>query len=398
MVFFEKVPLAAPDPIFGLNNAFKKDDRASKINLSIGVYKTEDLLTPIFPVVKLAEAKIFEEEKSKEYLPIEGDAQFIECLGELVFGASLWKEHRARVASCQSLGGTGALRIGGTFLKEEAAAQLFIPHPTWPNHPAVFSACGLQVEEYPYYDMRAHQLDFTKMESFLQTLPTHSIVVLHASSHNPTGCDPSPQQWRELCTLFRKKNLIPFFDFAYQGFGNGIEEDPMALRMFMQEGLEMLVATSCSKNFSLYAERVGCLFIVTASKKAAEHVLSRVKQMVRHNYSNPPMHGAKIVSCILSSPTLRKAWESEVAVARSRIAGMREQLCKMLVSQSQGMDFTHIQNTVGMFVFSGLSKPHVERLIAEFGIYMTYDGRLNVCGLTQRNIERVVSAMIEVSR
>lgn len=398
MGFFEKVPLAAPDPIFGLNNAFKKDDRASKINLSIGVYKTEDLLTPIFPVVKLAEAKIYEEEKSKEYLPIEGDAQFIERLAELVFGTSLWKEHRERVASCQSLGGTGALRVGGTFLKEEAAAKIFIPDPSWPNHKAVFSACGLHVQEYPYYDMRAHQFDFTKMESFLQTIPSHSIVVLHASSHNPTGCDPSLQQWRELCALFRLKKLIPFFDFAYQGFGNGIEEDPLAVRMFMQEGLEMLVAASCSKNFSLYAERVGCLFIVAESKKVAEHILSRVKQMVRHNYSNPPIHGAKIVSTILSHPTLHKAWESEVAVARSRIKGMREQLCNMLISQSQSMDFTHIRDTVGMFVFSGLSKHHVEKLIAEFGIYMTYDGRLNVCGLTQRNIERVVSAMIEVSK
>lgn len=396
MSFFEKVPLAVADPIFGLNNAFKKDERPTKINLSIGVYKTDDLVTAIFPTVKLAEALLLEEEKTKEYLPIEGDPQFIDCMGALVFGYSMWEKNRERIVGCQSVGGTGALRIGGTLLKEEAEGKLFISQPTWPNHRAVFLASGLHVEEYPYYDMNSHAFDFVKMEAFLQTIPSGSIVVLHTSSHNPTGLDPSELQWRELCKLFQSKKLIPFFDFAYQGLGRGVDADAFPIRLFLEAGVEMLIAVSSSKNFSLYAERVGCFFAVAENKKIAEHILSRVKQIVRWNYSNPPMHGAKVVARVLSNPSLRQSWTLEVDGARGRIIEMRDAFYKKLCSNQIPIDFSHIQKTVGMFIFSGLSKPQVEKLIAQFGIYMTYDGRMNVCGLTKQNIDSIVSAIIKV--
>ncbi len=398
MSFFEHVPLAPPDPILGLTVAFQKDSRKNKVNLGVGLYKNEELQTSVLRSVKLAEAALLEGEQSKEYLPIDGVKLYLEEMGALVFGNQIWSKEKGRVASFQSIGGTGALKTGGTFLKEEADHPVWISTPTWPNHRGVFLHCGLKVETYPYYDNQTHVFDFEKMTSCLEQLSPGTIVVMHASCHNPTGCDPSATQWEALCDLFKAKRLIPFFDFAYQGLGRGLEEDAEAIRHFFSKGMEMLVAVSNAKNLSLYGERVGCLFIVSESAKIAEHITSRVKQMIRTNYSNPPMHGAKIAAHIFSNPMLRRMWEAELDEMRQRILAMRLLLSQKLVAKSEIVDFSHVQRGNGMFGYTGLNKLQVERITAEYGIYMPSDGRINVCGLINSNIDYVVDAVIAVTQ
>lgn len=397
MGFFERVPLAPPDPILGLTAAFFGDERENKVNLGVGLYKTEDLKTPVLRSVKMAELAILRGEKSKGYLPIDGERLYLEEMGALVFGKQAWSGEKTRIASFQTVGGTGALKIGGTFLKEEADHPIWISAPTWPNHRGVFSHCGLRVEEYPYYDASRHALDFEKMVACLEKLTPGTIVVLHAACHNPTGSDPSREQWQTLCTLFKSKKLIPFFDLAYQGFGSGVEEDAEALRLFMQSGLEMLVAVSNAKNMSLYGERVGSLFIVAESAKNAEHIASRVRQIIRTIYSNPPMHGAKITAFILHNPTLRQQWEEELNAMKERIHAMRQLFVKKLAANKVGSgDFSYLKDGKGMFGFTGLDKVQVEKMKVDYGIYMPHDGRINVCGLNPSNVDYVVSAIVDL--
>lgn len=397
MSFFEKVLLAVPDPILGLTAAFRSDPREKKVNLGVGLYKTENLKTIVQESVKLAETFLLEEEKSKEYLPIDGDKLYLDQMGDLVFGREIWKKEKDRIACFQAVGGTGALKIGGTFLKEEENHPIWIPNPTWPNHSGVFSHCGLMVEEYPYYDKKNRSLDFEKMLSYLKKLAPGSIILLHAVCHNPTGCDPSEEQWEILCDLFKTKQLLPFFDFAYQGFGQGIEEDAKNIRRFLNAGMEMLVAVSNAKNLSLYGERTGCLFIVSDSKNIAEKITSRMKQMIRVNYSSPPMHGAKIAAHIFSTPSLRCKWEQELGEMRERILLMRLLLTEGLACKSPKNDFSSIGKAAGMFSFTGLDKPQVEKIRVEYGIYMPSDGRINVCGLNRSNLDYVVDAIVSVT-
>ena len=394
MSFFDHVDLALPEPILGLTAAFQNDPRENKVNLGVGLYKTEELKTPVLASVKAAEAALLDLEKSKEYLPIEGYPLFIDRMGALVFGEGKWAKEKERIASFQTVGGTGALKIGGTFLKEEAENPIWIPTPTWPNHRSVFISCGLPVESYAYYDVKSRQLDFGRALVCFEKLSEKTIVLMHASCHNPTGCDPSLEEWKALCDLFKAKKLIPFFDFAYQGFGRGLDEDAEAVRYFLKNGVEMLVAVSNAKNFSAYGERAGCLFIVSESPKIAQHIVSRVKQMIRTTYSNPPMHGAKVIAHILTTSSLRKKWEEEVSHMRERINRVRLNLYERLAAKGKGESFSQLARGRGMFAFTGLSKTQVERMIAEYGIYMTSDGRINVCGLNQSNIDYVVDAIV----
>jgi aspartate/tyrosine/aromatic aminotransferase len=398
MTFFEKVELAPPDPILGLTAAFEKDPRPQKVNLGVGLYKTQELRTPVLGCVKGAEAALLDLEKSKEYLPIDGEPHYLERMGGLVFGKEMWSREKKRIASFETVGGTGALKIGGTFLKQEAEHPIWISTPTWPNHRGVFADCALKVESYPYYDFKRHQLDFKNMMGCFEKLPSGTIVVLHASCHNPTGCDPTTEEWKAICSCFKKNRLIPFFDFAYQGFGVGIEEDAEAIRHFLQNDLEFLAAVSNAKNFALYGERAGCLFIVSRSANIGEHITSRVKQMIRTNYSNPPMHGARIVASILENSSLKKKWEGELNEMRNRIHTMRKELNDRLMKKSKSVDFTHLKKGRGMFAFTGLSKEQVERIIDQYAVYMTSDGRINVCGLNQDNLDYVVDSILAVSK
>jgi aspartate/tyrosine/aromatic aminotransferase len=395
-LFFHHVAPALQDSIFGLTALFEADARPEKINLSVGQYRNDQLVTPILESVKLAETFLQREEESKEYLPIAGDPSYINRVGALVFGDFFWAAEGKRICGVQALGGTGALRLGGEFLKQEVGERVAISDPTWPNHRGVFSRCGMVVEAYPYYDLRKNVQEFERMYQYLKNLTPGTIVVLQPCCHNPTGADLSLDQWKELLKLFKKNGLLPFFDFAYQGLGRSIEEDAEVIRFFATEGIEMLVACSQSKNFGLYSERVGALFVVTESEKAQKAVMTKLQTIIRTNYSNPPRHGSSIVAHILSTPVLKQMWKQEVEMMNKRIERLRRKLVEELVPRSRKKDYRFLAQRVGMFCFTGLKKEEVERLQKEFAIYMTMDGRINIAGLSDQNLAAVVDALIEV--
>jgi aspartate/tyrosine/aromatic aminotransferase len=395
-LFFHHVGAALQDSIFGLAAAFDADQRSHKINLSVGQYRDERLVTPVLESVKLAETFLLREEQTKEYLPIAGDSFFLNKIGALVFGDFFWAAEGRRICAIQALGGTGALRLGGEFLKQEVGERVAISDPTWPNHRGVFTQCGMLVEAYPYYDVRRNVQEFDRMHQYLKNLTPGSIVVLQPCCHNPTGADLSLDHWKLLLKLFKENSLLPFFDFAYQGFGRSIEEDPQVIRLFASEGMEMLVACSQSKNFGLYSERVGALFVVAESQKTAETVLTKLKTIARTNYSNPPRHGAAVVSHILSTPVLKQLWQKEVQGMNKRIEKLRMRFVEELVSHSRKKDYRYLAQRVGMFCFTGLQKEEVERLQRDFAIYMPLDGRINIAGLSDQNLSSVVDALIEV--
>lgn len=396
MGFFEHVTLATPDAIFGLMQEYNADKRPGKINLTVGLYKDEKLMTPVLNSVKKAEEELLASEKSKEYLPLDGDRAYLEGAGELIFG-EFWAQSKERIAKAQAVGGTNALRIGGELLFHEKVAEtIHIPDYTWPNHKAVFVRAGLKVEIYPYYNRTEHALNFEKMMSYFSALPPRSAVVLHACCHNPTGMDLSLEEWKKLSALFLSKRLIPFFDMAYQGFGRGLNEDAEAVRLFAKEGHEMLVAYSFSKNFSLYAERAGVIFIIGDSHKTSSHLVSRLITTIRPNYSNPPLHGAKIVATILNSPKLRKEWEQELNEMRGRIDEMRTSFATKLMKKAPKVDFSFLKERRGLFFILGLNEVQVDRLRTESKIYMTRDGRINVAGLNHANLDYVVDAISNI--
>lgn len=396
MSLFEKVALVPPDPILGLTAAYLHDKREKKVNLGVGYYKDDKLQTPILKCVKEAEEFLLESEGNKEYQPIEGHKAMIEKLGELVFGETFWKKQRNRIAGFQTVGGTGALKIAGTFCNEEMNHPILLPTPTWPNHHGVFARCPMQIHNYPYYDLKSHKLEIDKMREFFEEQKQRNIILLHASCHNPTGCDPTLTQWEELSHLIGKKDLIPFFDFAYQGLGEGVSEDAKAVRFFAETGCEMFVAFSAAKNFSLYGERVGALFILADNSKPIDSVQSCIRQIIRTNYSNPPKHGAAVVAHILCNDALKEQWVEELKAMRIRIKEIKEQLAQQLISSSKTHDFHHVKEGHGMFCFTGLKEEQVDRLVKDYAIYMPRDGRINVCGLNANNIDYVVNAIISV--
>jgi aspartate/tyrosine/aromatic aminotransferase len=397
MTFFDHIPLLPPDSIVGLQVAVKADKRPSKVNLSIGVYQTEALKTPLLDAVRHAESEMLAEGRNREYLPIDGDKSLIEELGKLVFGERHWKKSEGTIAGFQAVGGTGALRLSGEFLKAHISGEIHISDPTWANHRGVFIRCGLGLHNYPYYDFATHELNFDAMMEGFKKLPEKSVVLLHACCHNPTGKDPTPDQWRQIRDLFVGRKLIPFFDLAYQGFHRGLDEDAHAVRLFAEAGIEMLVVYSCAKNFSLYAERVGALFVCAQSETAARNISSQIKILIRTLYSNPPIHGAQIVARILKSPILSKEWEAELMQMRKRTNQMRKAFAEALSTKIPARDFDYITSGAGMFCYSGLSSDQVNRLIAEHALYLPQDGRLNLAGLTPNNLDFVTTAIASVS-
>jgi aspartate/tyrosine/aromatic aminotransferase len=396
-LFFNHIAAAPPDPILDLTLAFNAEKDPKKVNLSVGFYRNAELKTPVLKSVKKAEALLLESEKTKEYLPIVGDKTFLDKIGCLVFGDFFWLSNSKRIACMQGPGGTGCLRIGGDFLKQEVGEKIVIPDPTWPNHRGVFLRCGLKVESYPYYDFEKNKLDFDRCIQYFKGLSPGSVVLLQACCHNPTGADFSLDQWKTLSDLFRENGLLPFFDFAYQGFGFSIEGDAQAIRLFAKEGHEMAVAYSLSKNFGLYGERTGALFIVAESEQIAENVTSKMKTIARATYSNPPLHGAKVAAAILSTPALRAEWESEVEEMRSRIHMLRARFTEALAAKSRKKDFRFLAGHNGMFCYLGLDKAQVAKLVKEDKIFMTQDGRINVLGLNDGNFDYVVDAITRVA-
>ncbi len=384
---FEKVVAAPADPILGLTEEFKKDPRQEKINLGVGIYKNEQGATPVLATVKKAEQALVKNETTKSYLGIEGTAEYALAVQKLLFGAdsSIIADKRAKTA--QAPGGTGALRIAGEFIKRHLPnAKIWISNPTWANHKGVFGAAGLEIKQYTYYNAASKDKDFAAMVADLNQADAGDIVLLHGCCHNPTGIDPTLEEWETLAKLVAEKQLIPLFDFAYQGFANGVEEDAAGLRTFTQYNQEILVASSFSKNFGLYNERVGAFTLVAGSSETANTAFSQVKAIIRTIYSNPPAHGSAVVTYILSDAQLRAEWEDEVKEMRERIHTMRGLFVATLKEQGVQQDFSFIERQNGMFSFSGLNKAQVERLKEEFGIYIVGSGRISVAGMTQSNM------------
>jgi aspartate/tyrosine/aromatic aminotransferase len=396
-MFFSDVELAPPDPILGLKQAYLGDPRTQKVDLGVGIYKTTDLKAPMMACVKEAEKIVYAKEIVGDYLAIDGDPGFVEEMGKLIFG-SFYSTHSKRIYGAQAVGGTGALRICGEFLAYLGLKKIFISDPTWTNHLYIFDQAGIAVERYPYYSKEKKGLDFPKMHGFLSKLDKGSVVIFHASCHNPSGCDPTEDEWKELAALFVKKGLLPFFDLSYQGLGDGLDQDAASIRIFAEVCPEMVVVTTCAKNFSLYAQRTGALYIQMKEEKSRASVASQVKKLIRPIYSNPPGHGALIAKEILTSPKLKEEWKKELNAMRKRISEMRDALVDLLKQKPCAVDYEFMRKHKGMFSFCNLEKSKVDLLKEKFGIYLTNEGRINVAGLNRENLEYVADAILEVSR
>ena len=397
MSLFSAVEMAPRDPILGLNEAFNADPRAHKVNLGVGVYYNEQGRIPLLRAVAAAEKARAEAQTPRSYLPIEGIASYDQSVQKLLFGSASPLLHDNRVVTAQSLGGTGALKIGADFLKRLLpGAVVAISDPSWENHRALFESAGFPVQNYRYYDAPTHGVDRAGLLEDLRNLPAQSIIVLHACCHNPTGVDLDPADWKAVLEVIRERNHVPFLDIAYQGFGDGIEEDSASVRLFAESGLSFLVSSSFSKSFGLYGERVGALSIVTESSEVAARVLSQVKRVIRTNYSNPPTHGASVVGDVLASPELNRLWQEELGQMRMRIRSMRQAFVSKLTDKGAPRDFSFVTRQRGMFSYSGLNADQVERLKNDFGIYAVSTGRICVAALNDSNIDLVTQAIVEV--
>jgi aromatic-amino-acid transaminase len=394
---FAAVQLAPRDPILGMTEAFNADTRTNKVNLGVGVYYDDNGKLPLLAAVREAEKTRLEAAPARGYLPIEGFGAYNQAVQQLLFGKDSPLLAAGRVATFEALGGTGGLKIGADFLKRLTPnAEVWISDPSWENHRALFEGAGFKVNAYPYYDSASHGVNFEGMLAALNAMPAGAIVVLHACCHNPTGVDLSVAQWKQVVAAVRSRGLVAFLDMAYQGFGDGIEEDAAALRLFADSGLPFFVSSSFSKSFSLYGERVGALSIVTLDRDETTRVISQVKRVIRTNYSNPPTHGAAIVAAVLSTPELRKLWEQELAGMRERIRQMRVQLVEKLKARGVKQDFSFVTTQRGMFSYSGLTSAQVDRLREEFGIYAIGTGRICLAALNSRNIDAVADAIAKV--
>ena len=394
---FAVVEMAPPDPILGIVEQFKQSTNPKKVNLCIGVYQDESGANPVLKSVKQAEKIWQERETTKDYLGMAGEDAYAQLVQELVFGPGSPVVQEQRAATLHTPGGTGALRVGADFLHGQfPRAAVWISDPTWPNHRSVFESTGMAVKSYPYYDDRTHALTFERMLAKLEQVPEGDVVLLHACCHNPTGCDPTPQQWDALVQVFQRRPLIPFLDFAYQGFGQGLEPDAYGVRAFARAGLELLVASSFSKNFGLYRERVGAITFVAADAQERARIMSRAKLTVRANYSNPPAHGGKAVEVVLSMAELKALWLKEVQAMCGRIQQMRKLFVETLKAKGVAQDFGFILEQRGMFSFSGITGAKVQKLKDRYGIFMSDNGRINVAAMTPSNMDYLCTAIAAV--
>ncbi len=393
---WQDIEAAPVDAIFGLTDAFKKDQNPEKVNLGVGVYKDDDNNTPILNCVKFAEAILLEKEKSKSYLPISGDPVYAANVQKLLFGETGEVISSGRAVTVHAPGGTGALRVGGDLLKKfYPEAKMWISSPTWANHKGVFNTAGFELAEYAYYNAETKDLDFDAMVAVLETIPAGDVVLLHACCHNPSGVDLSPEQWAKVASVSKEKGWVPFLDFAYQGFGESIEADRCGIEQFAALGEDFLVASSFSKNLGLYNERTGSLTIVSPTAEESAVAMSHVKATIRVIYSNPPAHGGLVAATILSNPELYSQWLGELGDMRDRIKAMRLALVDGLVKRGLKGDFSYIIKQRGMFSFSGLSADVVAWLRENKSIYIVGGGRINLAGLTSGNIDYVCDGIAE---
>ncbi|MGE8321263.1 MAG: amino acid aminotransferase [Comamonas sp.] len=397
MSLFTAVEMAPRDPILGLNEQYAADPNPAKVNLGVGVYFDDNGKLPLLQCVQAAEKAMMDKPTPRGYLPIDGIAAYDSAVKTLVFGADSEPVTSNRVATVQAVGGTGGLKIGADFLKKLSPnAKVLISDPSWENHRAIFTNAGFEVGSYRYYNAATRAIDFDGMLADLNAAAPGTIVVLHACCHNPTGYDITAAQWDQVIAAVKAKNLTPFLDMAYQGFGHGIKEDGAAIDKFIAAGLTIFVSTSFSKSFSLYGERVGALSVVCADKDEAARVLSQLKIVIRTNYSNPPTHGGAVVAAVLNNPELRALWEKELGEMRVRIKEMRQKLVDGLKAAGIQQDMSFITTQIGMFSYSGLSKDQMVRLRTEFGVYGTDTGRMCVAALNSKNIDYVCACVAKV--
>ncbi len=394
---FSTVAMAPSDPILGLTEIFKADSNSSKVNLGVGVYYDNNGKVPLLECVKSAESALVGKNAARAYQPIDGNAEYNLKVQELLLGAGSTVITDGRIVTAQTLGGTGALKVGADFLRNVIGTdQVWISNPTWANHKGIFQNAGFTVNTYPYYDESRKGVDFDAMIGKLSSLPKNSVVLLHACCHNPTGVDLTKPQWDEIATVVLNNGLIPFLDIAYQGFGDSIDDDAYAVRLFVERCPNVLIANSFSKSFSLYGERIGGLSVVSGSKDESARVLSQVKTLIRTNYSNPPIHGGGIVGSVLRDSNLRGLWDQELAGMRDRIKLMRSTLAKEIMRACPDHDFSFIEAQRGMFSYSGLQKPQVDKLRADFSIYVVDSGRICVAALNSQNVGYVAEAISKV--
>ncbi len=394
---FAHVEPFAGDPILALVEVFNADPRPNKVNLSIGIYFDEQGRIPVMRSVQLAEARVVAMGGPKPYLPIEGAANFRQAVQELLFGPGHEVLASQRVATIQSIGSSGGLKVGADFIKRWFPdSSVWVSDPTWDNHRSMFEGAGIAVHGYPYYGAADGGVRFAEMLDTLSQLPAGSVVLLHACCHNPTGVDLTRPQWDELIALLIQHRLIPYLDLAYQGFGDGIDEDAYAVRALAAAGASFFVANSFSKSMSVYGERCGALSVVCPDAKQAEHVLGQMKFTVRRNYSSPPIHGGQIVAHVLADADLRPMWEAELAAMRKRILAMRKALHGVISAKVPGRDFGYFLSQRGMFSYTGLSAAQVDRLREQYAVYLVRSGRICVAGLNSGNVERTAQAMAEV--
>ncbi|MBL4223348.1 aromatic amino acid transaminase [Escherichia coli] len=395
---FQKVDAYAGDPILTLMERFKEDPRSDKVNLSIGLYYNEDGIIPQLKAVADAEARLNAQPHGASlYLQMEGLNSYRHAIAPLLFGADHPVLQQQRVATIQTLGGSGALKVGADFLKRYfPESSVWVSDPTWENHVAIFAGAGFEVSTYPWYDEATNGVRFNDLLATLKTLPARSIVLLHPCCHNPTGADLTNEQWDAVIEILKARELIPFLDIAYQGFGAGMEEDAYAIRAIASAGLPALVSNSFSKIFSLYGERVGGLSVLCEDAEAAGRVLGQLKATVRRNYSSPPNFGAQVVAAVLNDEALKASWLVEVEEMRTRILAMRQELVKVLSTEMPERNFDYLLNQRGMFSYTGLSAAQVDQLREEFGVYLIASGRMCVAGLNTQNVHRVAKAFAAV--
>ncbi len=382
-MFFKDLTLAPADPLFGIKNEFDRDSRKEKVFLTLGIYQTEKSEKKILSAVQKAAVKVVRQDLAAEYLPIDGFAPYIKEVGKLVFG-KLFEKKEHLIFGAQTVGGTSALRIGAEFLFDHFAKDIYLSSPTWANHKQIFSRCFFKLHDYPYYNLVENVLEFSEMRQFLENIPERSVILLQPCCHNPTGANLTQEQWRQLAFLFKAKKHLAFFDFAYLGFGSGLEEDAFAVRLFLEMELEFLVAFSASKNFGLYKQRTGALFVVSTAQESKKKIASQIKPIIRTNYSNPPAFGAQIVYEILSDPKLREEWEKELFQMRQRIVLYRQKLALALNGKAR-----YLKQQQGLFSLLGLNQKQIVFLKQKYGIYLPNSSRINIAGVDHHNLTYV---------
>ncbi|MEQ6290636.1 aromatic amino acid transaminase [Vogesella sp. GCM10023246] len=394
---FAHVEAYAGDPILTLVETFNKDTRSPKVNLGIGLYYDEEGRIPLLPSVQKAEAQRVAVAGNRSYQPMEGAANYRAAVQALLWGAGHDAVQAGRIATIQTIGGSGALKIGADLLKRYfPQSEVWVSSPTWDNHRAMFEGAGFVVHDYPYYDAATGGVKFDDMLACFKQLPAKSVVLLHPCCHNPTGVDLSNAQWEQVIEVVKQRDLLPFLDIAYQGFGDSLEADAFAIRAMTAAGVSFFVSNSFSKNLSFYGERCGGLSVVCQDAEEAERVLGQMKATVRRNYSSPPTHGGQVTALVMNEPALRSEWEGEVTEMRERIKAMRQKLYEVISAKVPGRDFSYFIKQRGMFSYTGLTPEQVDRLREEFAVYLVRSGRMCVAGLNSRNVEYVADAMAEV--